>query len=50
MSEYLYWDNFANDIVIKIDEFSPPERYTQIIEGVNDIFIEKWSCVNLHSR
>lgn len=46
MSKCLYWDNFANAVVTDIEEIAPPERYTQVIEGANETFIEKWSCGN----
>lgn len=41
----LYYDSFADEVVTKIDEFAPPERYIRVHCG-SDIFIEKWFVGN----
>lgn len=44
----LYYDNFTDEVVAKIDEMAPPERFIKIHCG-NDVFIEKW-CVGGNKR
>lgn len=41
----LYYDNFEDEVVTKIDEIAPPERYIRVHCG-SDVFIEKWFVGN----
>ena len=42
MFEKIYYDNFTNEYVKKIDPYAPPERYIPTIKNVMDSYIEEW--------
>lgn len=46
MSDYVYWDNFAERYVIDKDTIAPPERYIIIYCNDNSIYTETWSIGN----
>lgn len=42
MSDYVYWDTFAEKYVIDKDTTAPPERYIFVYCNDNNIYTETW--------